>query len=394
MTLRAVYEITSALLLCLGAYIVLVRISTPRIKGTGWVSIAYFAGAIGMGFLSLRDLVPDFISGFMANLLLMLVNVFVYWGFAELMNLHRRRYWLLYISVLPELVAIYYFTYVHPVYGPRILVYNITSAFQYVLLAHLLWRNGGTRTKIPRYTIVVCYLLWAFVDLGRASLIHKSDIAIRGQLTTPIASIFPVLQIFTTVLTGLGFIWLAMTYLHNDLETQSRTDSLTGLLNRRGFAAVAAREIAVARRRNLPLSLVILDIDSFKSVNDLYGHEGGDVALCQTTFCLQKNLRAVDYIARLGGEEFVALLPETGEALALEIAERLRKSISGMRIQHGGREFGFSASFGVTTLAAEDTAWEALLHRGDRALYSAKRNGRNRVEAGALPVPPIISRLE
>jgi len=382
MTIRAIYEITAALLFCLAVYVVLVQISTPRIAGTRWVALAYLCGAIGTGLIASRDSIPDILSGPVANLFAMLVSVFVYWGFAELLHLRKRRYWLLYIPVFVEPALLYYFTCVHLAYGPRLLAYNIASAFQYVLLAIMIWRHGVPRIKLPSYAIAFFYLLWAGVDGIHAAQVRIHNPSLSSQLNSPPSSIFPFLGIFTTAMTGLGFVWLAMSLLYVDLEAQSRTDSLTGLLNRRAIEELALREISRARRKSANLSLLVLDIDNFKFVNDLYGHDGGDAALAAVAHCLRDNLRNVDLIARLGGEEFVALLPETGPPRGLQVAERLCLCISALRVPHLKKEISFTASFGITTLTPEDASWDEILRRADNALYVAKNNGRNRVEIG------------
>jgi diguanylate cyclase (GGDEF)-like protein len=180
-------------------------------------------------------------------------------------------------------------------------------------------------------------------------------------------------------MTALGVIWLAMAQLQLELEAQSQTDSLTGLLNRRALEEIGAKAIEVARRRSSALSLIILDLDRFKTINDLHGHDGGDAVLHHAARCLRENLRNVDHVARLGGEEFVAVLPGTSQALAAEIAENLRLCLSSLTVEYLSREIRLSASFGVATMLPTDTTWLEILRRGDRALYLAKEQGRDRV---------------
>jgi diguanylate cyclase (GGDEF)-like protein len=174
-----------------------------------------------------------------------------------------------------------------------------------------------------------------------------------------------------------GFLWLSMATLQHDLEQQSRTDVLTGLLNRRALRDVALREIGSARRRNQPLAVILLDLDHFKSINDRHGHDGGDSALCLTAACLVANLRPIDRIARMGGEEFVALLPEADDRQGVLVAERIRSHIERLGTEHPGTCAPLSASFGITCLQPADTTPEELLKRADQALYAAKNSGRN-----------------
>lgn len=163
-------------------------------------------------------------------------------------------------------------------------------------------------------------------------------------------------------------------------EHAARIDPLTGLLNRRAFSEAADSEIRQAQRYELPLSLVAIDLDHFKSINDSLGHSGGDAVLQHFSRLMVEQLRAVDLVGRLGGEEFALLLPSTGAQAAAQAAQRLREAVAASRPLIQGSEFGYSASFGVAELDPQHPRLDELLGRADAALYVAKRHGRNRVE--------------
>lgn len=164
------------------------------------------------------------------------------------------------------------------------------------------------------------------------------------------------------------------------LEYQAHMDFLTGVANRRYFVQTAEAEVARSQRYARPLSLLMLDVDFFKQVNDRYGHKAGDWVLQHLTQLLQQGLRSADLLGRLGGEEFAILLPETAEIQAVEVAERLRRAVSEDLIQLEGVEgFSISLSIGVTTLVEGDQGLDEPLRRADKALYTAKRTGRNKV---------------
>jgi diguanylate cyclase (GGDEF)-like protein len=180
------------------------------------------------------------------------------------------------------------------------------------------------------------------------------------------------------------------TALRNALEEVERlaiTDSLTGLYNHRHFFELAGREFQRARRYQLPLSVIMLDIDDFKRVNDTYGHAIGDQVLQGVAECCRKELRGVDVIGRYGGDEFVAMLPETGLPAACQVAERLRKSIAERALDTKAGRVTVTVSLGVAVLDDKHLTPEILLDRADKALYVAKQNGRNRVSSqfGANP---------
>ena len=160
------------------------------------------------------------------------------------------------------------------------------------------------------------------------------------------------------------------------LDLQARTDALTGLLNRRGFETQMAFAVALARRSSRPLSLITVDVDHFKRVNDTYGHEAGDEVLRRLARTLESRLRGSDVVARLGGEEFVALLPDTDLNGAQSIAQAL---VTAMAEQQDPVVGTITVSAGVATMRGAEDNGAAMLRRGDAALYEAKGQGRNRV---------------
>lgn len=166
------------------------------------------------------------------------------------------------------------------------------------------------------------------------------------------------------------------------------TDPLTGLANRRAFFQQADAAFAIASRYERPLALLMLDLDHFKHVNDSHGHAAGDAVLVHVANCLRRSVRHADLPARLGGEEFVVMLPETTLAEALETAERIRKTIEQEPpAEFEGRAIAVTASLGVAMMRSDSKGIEAILNEADMALYEAKEAGRNQV-ATAAPAPP------
>lgn len=170
-------------------------------------------------------------------------------------------------------------------------------------------------------------------------------------------------------------------------ELEARIDPLTGLSNRRAFLERASEELRRARRYNKPLSLVMIDLDHFKIINDRWGHAIGDQVLAAFAGILKNHMRGVDVVARLGGEEFVMLMAETAYEGAMQVAERIRQDIKANPLQVDGVELVWTASLGVTLLDADEDSVSTALVRADRALYRAKQNGRDRVESDLPPTP-------
>ena len=158
------------------------------------------------------------------------------------------------------------------------------------------------------------------------------------------------------------------------------TDSLTGISNRRHFMELAGKEFNRSKRYGHELSILALDIDHFKSINDNYGHQAGDKVLETICECCQAQLRPSDIFGRLGGEEFSILLPETDQALASVMAQRILESVASLTVDYEGTSITFTTSVGVAQLQDDCAELEALMQFSDQALYKAKHNGRNRLE--------------
>lgn len=167
---------------------------------------------------------------------------------------------------------------------------------------------------------------------------------------------------------------------HEELERRAYSDYLTGLSNRRHFFEQAEKELERIRRYGGKLSLLMLDIDHFKQINDTHGHKVGDLVLQKLSTVCQATLRDLDIVGRIGGEEFAILLQQTASESALQTAERLRLAFAAIRVpMQGGRPLHFTASFGVATLTDKAANIDTLLNQADLALYQAKAAGRNRV---------------
>src|SRR6267142_2763070 len=184
-------------------------------------------------------------------------------------------------------------------------------------------------------------------------------------------------------------------HLFAQMQQQALTDGLTGCYNRRSFELQLERDLHLASRMLQPLSLIMLDLDNFKRINDRAGHDIGDVALRIVAESLRAELRAVDSAARFGGDEFAVILPQAGSDGALVVAERLRKRIAGTEVPGFGL---ITASFGLATFPTHASSRDTLVVAADRALYNSKHTGRNRVslpvEEGCEPAPDNLIDLD
>ncbi len=196
---------------------------------------------------------------------------------------------------------------------------------------------------------------------------------------------------------GFAFIGMYVAETKRRLHEETRLDSLTGLHNRRAFEEMIQREVQLAARDNTPLTLLMMDLDHFKQLNDTWGHALGDRALRTFGGVLLTVTGTRDAVARLGGEEFAILLPGRSPRSAVSLAERLRATVEGLRLSEGEELVRFTVSIGLSSLQAGEVGFEPMLRRADRALYKVKRSGRNRVllaetENSSVPsMPPARS---
>jgi diguanylate cyclase (GGDEF)-like protein len=269
------------------------------------------------------------------------------------------------LAVLPGLTGLIFSAVLWiangPLVGSELLLVWCVFFAAYFLPRPAAWANSGVLAG--SYAIVV---------LGRRGL--------SGGLPA-------ALELTATVVIACALVSMlrhrAAASLH-EARTEARTDPLTGLLNRRGLSEVTVREVARAQRDGKPLSLWMVDLDHFKGLNDSLGHAAGDRALQKTAEVLRAEMRAVDVLARVGGEEFCVVLSGCSTSNAFLRAEELRERIAE---EFRLRELPVTVSIGVATWSPGDLDGNAMMVAADEALYAAKRSGRNNTQiAHGIPV--------
>jgi len=209
-----------------------------------------------------------------------------------------------------------------------------------------------------------------FVFLGNNSSIGEVlSLSYVGRLAAQLAPMILVAYVTTMFSADIR-------YGLNKAMRLSEVDELTGVFNRRGFAMTVDRLFAQAVRYNRPASILMIDMDRLKPLNDSYGHETGDRMLRLVAKCIQGELRQTDVVARYGGDEFVALLPETPRSGALDVAARIRLAVAGSPLNLGNRSLITSVSVGVATYPEDGRSLDTLLVHADRAMYADKQGAR------------------
>jgi diguanylate cyclase (GGDEF)-like protein len=358
--------------------LVLVQLSVPRLLGLRRLTWAIFTGGAAAILIVLRGRIPDFLSIVVANTATLTALALVHCSIVEFLKrdwkLHFRRLALL---IAVSIAGLSYYACVKPDLGARLLLMSAAMAiFGWVSCITLIgFAKPGLR--IPINTVAAVLGLFALLNLVRFLTVWHQGAPKNLFESTNLQSFeFLTFMVFTAGMC-FGFVWMTTAHLRVELEQAARTDSLTGLLNRRALLEVMQREISGSRRHGSPLSVLVIDLDHFKLLNDRYGHVAGDSALRAIATSLATHLRAKDTLARFGGEEFVAILPNTDGGGAFEVAERLRTQVAASLVEIGGRLVALTASFGVSSLQEADESSDSLLQRGDQALYAAKQWGRN-----------------
>lgn len=185
--------------------------------------------------------------------------------------------------------------------------------------------------------------------------------------------------IITTLIIGVLGVFRPMVKNSSYLMNLANIDSLTGTLTRRAFSERAKNELNRAKRYHKPLSILAIDVDHFKNINDNYGHGGGDAALVALSGHIQQSLRHSDFLGRWGGEEFLILLCEANIEEASVVAERYRASLAEIKVPYGSESIMLTVSIGVAAYASATDTLEGLINQADNALYQAKNAGRNQV---------------
>ena len=262
-----------------------------------------------------------------------------------------------------------------------VLAPTLYSTLIYLAVSWLLLRTPPAAAKAAANflvsTIVLTLLVWnARMALVWLSLQGTSD----PSRANSIEALFSVAQMLLLVSSTLGLMWVEVRLMEDDLKRSAFTDLLTGLPNRRAMHLRFDEEVARCRRQGGTFGLALFDIDLFKQINDTCGHYVGDTVLKHIATTLDRGKRGEDVLGRIGGEEFLVILPHHGHEASLHAADRLRRAVEGMRSHDEVATPTATVSGGVAVYPEDGEDWDRLYKAADRRMYRAKRAGRNQVE--------------
>ncbi len=381
---------------CLG--LLIAHLSSPVLKGLGWLACSFIAGTLAAAaIIAVRAETPGF-SLIIANTLFLLAYVLLQVSVLEITGSDSRlpRFGLILLATQATLYPV--FQWVHRADQLSLIVFTVTIALQALeTAAHL--KRHCRKGMAASIWLSICLL----TNFAGFNILRAIVLSVRGAGTNPLELAAGIVFLATALGLGFSTFWMASMRLRLDLELLAGTDPLTGLYNRRFFLLSCQQELMRSARAKEPVSLIMLDLDHFKQINDLHGHEGGDTALRAVSKELRAAVREYDILGRWGGEEFIVLLPGACAEQAMQVAQRMRRSVESLSlspqtVRSAGAlaSLSLAVSAGVVTAADPPENINDLLRSCDKALYSAKAAGRNRVMQRQMDLdtepahPPII----
>ncbi|WEK49547.1 MAG: GGDEF domain-containing protein [Candidatus Kaistia colombiensis] len=354
---------------------------------TNWIQrkperhILYWAlglqlGAFSCVLLFLRGQIPNWLSIGLGNSC-SLIALGLAWNGARAFNGRAARWWPVFVAPAVWGIALQV-----PAIGDslanRIALGSVLSGILSLELAWEIWANGKDRLvwRAPFACVPAAHAAFLLFRMIAALSWDLPQDLLHGGVFIGLGILEPILMMFAATIIGLR---LTDERLKNLLRRAALTDGLTGLLNHGAFMDIARDRAERGGNEGDEVTLLLFDLDRFKQLNDRYGHAAGDAALKCFSTLVQQHVAEVDFVGRVGGEEFAALLVGCGAERGRQVAERIRADFAGDPIHHAGQRIPVTVSVGVITATGRTVDFERLMVAADEALYAAKRGGRDLV---------------
>jgi len=353
-----------------------IRSKNERLAVLVELRAALLSGLVAIGLLALRGHVPLLVVVVPGQAAVLCAFAFLHESLSRVLG---RPSWLrLFLAFLlpPYCVALAFFTLIHNDVDARLLIASAGVSAMLAWTVLLVRKPAPAALKSPLRWMFWLLVIAIGLRVSRCAVTLTLDPNPNLIVLDPIQNLIAYLILLSALAQAAGTFWISVCAQREDDRARADTDGLTGLLNRRAFEEILARDLLALGNESLELSLLLIDLDFFKSMNDEFGHQAGDTVLQRVSMVLRRSLRPSDTMARFGGDEFAVLLRSAEPGQALLVAERVRQNLIHMRNLPGKRQV--TASLGVSTALIGDTP-PLLLERADHALYRSKDRGRNRL---------------
>ncbi len=352
--------------IAIGAQAFLIR-ELKQYRGVGAALLANLCVAVGLMLRLFADRLPDFLTIILSNTLVLTGTGLFYIALSQFTGFGYSRAFV--IGVIAMVLSfLLYFTYWVDDIGKRVITISLGAIAIVMILIIQLLRTQKTSLRFSANLMLVFFLVYGIFLIIRTIIIILNPPQDASSLT-PAQSATYLLSFALSFFWSMGFILMVSQRLRNDLMEVATIDVLTRIPNRRATQVFLEKELSRAQRNQSEFSVLLIDIDNFKQVNDRWGHAVGDYVLVKAAGIFQSILRKHDWVGRWGGEEFLIILP--GPCDAGLVAERVRSEIANSEYSHGAASFGITVSIGVVCAKQPDQI-DQILKNADEALYNAK----------------------
>lgn len=364
----------------IGAQAFLIR-DLKQYRGVGSALLANLCVAIGLMLRLFADLLPDFVTTILSNTMLVVGHGLFYIALSQFTGFSYSKAFVMgVVAVL--VVFLLYFRHWDDDVAKRMIVLSLGSMSMVFVLIHQLLRIRKTMLRFSANLMLVSFLVH-----GLFLVVRTISLALQPPpdplSLTPVQSATYLLSFAVSFFWSMGFVLMVSHRLRNDLMEIATIDVLTRIPNRRATQAFLEKELSRAQRHQSEFSVLLIDIDNFKQVNDRWGHAVGDEVLVKLAGLFQSMIRKQDLVGRWGGEEFLVVVP--GPCDAEVLAERIRSEVARAEYRHGSASFHITVSIGIAC-AQLPINGDEILKQADEALYRAKRT-RNAIRVAEIPHP-------
>lgn len=387
MDLRTLFIITVLVNIIIAIIMAIYWRTQKTYAGFGYWTLANVAMTLTFSLFAMKGIAPEFVTVVIANTSAVAGSVCRYagvrffWGAESLTHTRFHQ-----TVVLGCALFLAYFTCIDDNIMLRLFVVSLIISGYFLATARQMLKGASQGYPYEAWTVSLLNIIYAILMMGRALEWYFYPESRHLLVASSMSMLYFSSILLLEVANALLFLMLnsqrlakSLMIVQQELEKLASSDTLTGLFNRRKLAELCDQEIIEARTLNRPLAMLLIDLDHLKQMNDTFGHSAGDALINTVVKIIRDQLRPTDIAGRLGGDEFLLILPNTTQEHAKSIAEHIRQNVQNQIFHWEDKVLSMSLSIGVASLIDADTNWNDWLQRADHNLYLAKNSGRNQI---------------